>query len=283
MKRVFVFFVVFIFAISFISARQIKLLTIGNSFSEDAVEHYLAGLVKAAGDEIIIGNMYIGGASLDLHYKNSVSNSSSYSYRKIVNGVKTVTPSYSLLKSITDEEWDYISVQQVSVKSGQYDSYFPAITNLITYIRTHASNPQMKLILHSTWAYQQNATHNGFANYNNNQTAMFNAIIDASFRVATTSGIVIVIPAGTAIQNGRTSKLGDTFCQDGYHLELTYGRYTASCTWFEKLFEKSVIGNTYIPQSISAYQAKVAQYAAHYAVEKPQEITSLENLSETEL
>ena len=280
MKRFFTFLIVFCFAVSFVYTKQIKLLTIGNSFSDDAVEHYLHGLANAAGDEIIIGNMYIGGASLDLHYSNSVNNSASYSYRKIVNGVRTVTESYTLAKSITNEEWDYISIQQVSQNSGQYATYFPALTNLVTYISNLATNPQMKLVLHSTWAYQKNSTHSGFANYNNNQTTMFNAIIDASFRAAATSGIGIVIPAGTAIQNGRTSKLGDTFCRDGYHLELTYGRYTASCTWFEKLFEKSVIGNTYTPQSMSPYQAKVAQYAAHYAVEKPQEITSLVDLTE---
>ena len=37
------------------------------------------------------------------------------------------------------------------------------------------------------------------------------------------------------IQNGRSTALGDTFNRDGYHLELTYGRYTAACTWFETL------------------------------------------------
>ena len=264
-------------------AKQIKLLAIGNSFSDDAIEHYLSGLVTAAGDEIIIGNLYIGGSSLALHYNNSVSNSASYSYRKIVNGVKTTLESQTLAKGITDEDWDFISLQQVSQNSGQYDTYFPALTNLMTYVKNLATNPQMQFVVHSTWAYQQNSTHSGFANYGSNQMTMYNAIIDASFRAATTAGISIVIPAGTAIQNGRTSKLGDTFCRDGYHLELTYGRYTASCAWFEKLFEKTVVGNTFMPASMSPFQVKVAQQAAHFAVEKPQEITSLAALTEDDI
>lgn len=283
MRRILIFFTIVFLAVCTLSAKQIKLLAIGNSFSDDALEYYLHGLAAASGDEIIIGNMYIGGSSLELHYNNSITNSSTYSYRKIVNGVKTVTEGYNLANSITDENWDYISLQQVSQNSGQYSTYFPYLTNLITYIQSRATNPQMKLVIHSTWAYQQSSTHAGFANYNNNQMTMYNAIIDASFRAATTAGIDIVIPAGTAIQNGRTSKLGDTFCRDGYHLELNYGRYTASCTWFEKLFQKSVVGNTFIPQSVLPFQAKVAQHAAHYAVEKPQEVTSLANLSEDDI
>ena len=39
----------------------IRLLTIGNSFSQDAVEQYLYELAKEAGIHMIIGNAYKGG------------------------------------------------------------------------------------------------------------------------------------------------------------------------------------------------------------------------------
>lgn len=45
-------------------AKTIKVLAIGNSFSEDAIEQNLYELGKAAGDEFIIGNLYIGGCPL---------------------------------------------------------------------------------------------------------------------------------------------------------------------------------------------------------------------------
>ena len=38
----------------------IRILAIGNSFSQDAVEQYLYELFDAAGIKVIIGNMYIG-------------------------------------------------------------------------------------------------------------------------------------------------------------------------------------------------------------------------------
>ena len=66
-------------------ARQkaVKILAIGNSFSQDAVEQYLHELAEADGISTIIGNMYIGGCSLERHVKNARANDSAYYYRKI--------------------------------------------------------------------------------------------------------------------------------------------------------------------------------------------------------
>ena len=63
--------------------KAIKILAIGNSFSQDAVEQYLYELADSEGIPVIIGNMYIGGCSLERHVKNTRSNDSVYAYRKI--------------------------------------------------------------------------------------------------------------------------------------------------------------------------------------------------------
>ena len=273
MRKTAITFIALLLSLFSVYADQIKLLTIGNSFSDDAVEHYLYGLVEANGDTIIIGNMYIGGCSLERHYDNSQNNSNAYSYRKIVNGEKTVTPDFRLTDAITDENWDYISFQQVSGLSGIYESYFPFLDELIKFAKEYSTNSDVQFVVHSTWAYAKDSTHPDFANYNTNQEEMYSAIIDAGTRAAERAGIKIIIPAGTAIQNGRPSSLEDTFCRDGYHLELTYGRYTASCAWYEKLFGKTVVGNSYVPDSIDPYQAKIAQRAAHNAVYNPTSVT----------
>ena len=59
---------------------------------------------------------------------------------------------------------------------------------------------------------------------------MYNAIVDCVKDLMKEYHFDILIPSGTAIQNARTSSLGDTFNRDGYHLKRTYGRYTAACT-----------------------------------------------------
>ncbi len=48
---------------------------------------------------------------------------------------------------------------------------------------------------------------------------------------ATTTTTTALPTAGTAIQNLRTSYMGDTLTRDGYHLEVNTGRYTVSMTW----------------------------------------------------
>lgn len=51
------------FAASSFAAKRdtLRILSIGNSFSEDAVEQNLADLARADGRCAIIGNLYIGG------------------------------------------------------------------------------------------------------------------------------------------------------------------------------------------------------------------------------
>ena len=256
-------------------ANVIKILAIGNSFSEDAAESYIDDLAKSDGVDVIIGNMYIGGCSLETHWNNANANTPAYSYRKIVNGVKTTVGSKTLQEAITDESWDYISFQQVSQYSGKYITYFPYLPNLLNYVKNLATNPNVQYCLHRTWAYSETSTHSEYDYYQKNQKIMYDSIVAATNKAADKVGINIIIPAGTAIQNGRSSYIGDNFNRDGYHLSLGLGRYTAACTWYEKLLGKSVINNTFIPSGVTASEAKIAQNAAHYALQIPNAVTSM--------
>lgn len=252
---------------------EIRILAIGNSFSQDAVEQYLYELFDAAGIEAVIGNMYIGGCRLDTHWANAQSDAGAYEYRKVTDGKKTETKNVTLSSAINDEDWDIITFQQASGSSGQYSTYTPYLQNLIDWA---SENSNAELWFHQTWAYAQNSTHAEFPKYGSDQLTMYKAIMEsAQSTMSDHPQLKGVIPSGTAIQNGRTSFLGDTFNRDGYHLETTYGRYTAACTWFEALTGESVVGNSYAPSSIDIQMKNVAQNAAHAAVEKPFEVTEL--------
>ena len=62
-----------------------------------------------------------------------------------------------------------------------------------------------------TWAYQADSTHSGFNNYGKDQMTMYNAIVNAAqTKIVTNDNIEIIIPVGTAVQNVRTSYIGDT-------------------------------------------------------------------------
>ncbi|MDR1517656.1 MAG: DUF4886 domain-containing protein [Dysgonamonadaceae bacterium] len=252
----------------------IRVLAIGNSFSEDAVENYLYELGREDGIVFIIGNLYIGGCSLERHWNNATDNKADYAYRKVdAKGVKTTTNRVSLQQGIGDEKWDYISLQQVSGNSGQIESYFPYLTDLKAYVKGLCTNYKVVFLFHQTWAYAKNSTHADFPKYNSSQTDMYNAIVNASRKATKRAGIRRIIPSGTAIQNGRGSFFGDNFCRDGYHLSLGLGRYTVACTWFEYLTGHSVVGNRFVPSTVSPAEAFVAQRAAHRAVQRPYRTT----------
>ncbi len=253
----------------------IKILSIGNSFSEDAVEQHLYDLAKADGIKVIIGNMYIGGCSLQKHLTNANENKPVYKYRKIgLDGVKVETKGFTLDQALADEQWDYISFQQQSGRSGMYHTWIESIPGLLEYTGSRVSKGT-KMMLHQTWAYDQTSTHKDFKNYGHDQMTMYKAIVDAVKRVSKDTGVKMVIPSGTAVQNARTTILNDKITRDGYHLHKTYGRYIAACTWFEKVLKRNVVGNPYRPANMTEEQQLAAQKSAHAAVKRPNKITNI--------
>ena len=255
--------------------KTVRILAIGNSFSQDAVEQYLHELAEAEGISTIIGNMFIGGCSLERHVKNARDNAPAYAYRKIgTDGKKREKGKMSLEAVLADEDWDYVSLQQASPFSGMYETYEASLPELIEYVKARLPK-KTKLMLHQTWAYASTSKHSGFKNYNCNQLTMYQAIANAVKKAAKANKIKIVIPSGTAIQNARTSFIGDHLNRDGYHLDVKIGRYTAACTWFERIFKHNVVGNPYAPEGLDEARKAVAQKAAHAAVKHPYKVTEL--------
>ena len=253
----------------------VKILSIGNSFSQDAVEQYLHEIAAADGQKVIIGNMYIGGCSLAKHLHNAKENLPAYKYRKIgLDGIKVETLEFTLERALADEQWDYVSVQQQSGQSGLYDTWMKSLPELLNYLKARLPE-KTKFMIHQTWAYDKTSDHKQFKNYNHDQTLMYNAIIDAVKKVSKQTGIKMVIPSGTAVQNARTTILKDEITRDGYHMHKVNGRYTVACTWYEKIFKRNVVGNTFKPKGMSTEQQMAAQMSAHAAVKKPNEVTEI--------
>lgn len=252
-----------------------KVLAIGNSFSEDALENYLHELSTAAGKKIVIGNLYIGGSPLDLHLKNAHNNLKAYSYRKInLDGSKKTTEQTSIEDALADENWDYVSLQQASPLSGKYNVVMQTLTDLWTYVFAHV-HPDTKLVYHQTWAYQQDSKHEGFTNYDNSQKNMYDSIMSVTSRLDKTGDYAFIVPDGTTIQNGRTSSIGDNFTRDGYHLNLDYGRFAAALTWYAKLFNLDPTKTDYKPEKVTDLQAKIVKEAAKKAVKKPFKVSKV--------
>ncbi len=256
-------------------SKNLKVLAIGNSFSVDGMEY----LYKIANDygvpNITLGILYIPGASLSTHV-NSITNSlNNYVYYKNTNDIWSYNNSNSsLLYGLLDEDWDIITIQQVSGYSGLPTTYNEDIDTIINYVNGNKTNSAAEIVWHMTWAYQGNSTHSDFYRYSSNQLTMFNAIINTvQEKIETRDDISYVIPSGTAIQNARTSYLGDTLTRDGYHLSFDYGRYIASLTWFLKITGLSIEEINYKPIGVSEDDFVMIKEAVNNAVSYPYTIT----------
>ena len=247
-----------------LSGKTIKVLAIGNSFSQDAVEQYLYELAKAQGDSLVIGNAYIGGCSIERHYANLLGDSAAYDYRKVVGGVKAEYKKVTLKRIIRDEHWDLITLQQASQLSGIPRS-FALLPALKQEISKYTSSFQTPFAWHMTWAYAEDFTSKNFKPYNYSQHKMYTAIVSTMQNILPAIGQPRVIPSGTAIQLARY-RMGDTLNRDGFHLSLTVGRYIAACTWCEFLTGRIVDGNKYWPDTITEEEAQTCQLVAHEAM-----------------
>ena len=253
----------------------VRILSIGNSFSVDAIENHFHELASAAGRKVIVGNMYIGGCSLEKHLRNAKENISAYTYSKRgLDGKNRRTKQVSLETALADEQWDYVSFQQQSGLSGIYRSWEESLPALVKYVKARVPEDAV-MMLHQTWAYDQISQNKGFVRYDNDQMKMYHAIVDAVTRISDKSGIKMVIPCGTAVQNARTTSLADLVCRDGYHLNKVYGRYIAACTWLYKVLGVNPVGNSYAPEGMSQQQKALAQKSAYAAVKRPCRVTDL--------
>ena len=211
---------------------MIKILAIGNSFSEDALA-YLWDLGHKNNIEFIIGNLFIGGCDLKTHVYYLNHQDKAYAYYKNTSG-HYICEAQSLLYGLNDEIWDIITIQQASHYSGKPETYKPHLHTLLKYIKEN--QPQAHINFHQTWAYQQDSQHPNFKDYNQDQMFMYKAIKNAvKEEVIKYIPLKSIINVGLFIQICRAYGFGDQLTRDGFHLSYDVGRYLASLVWLVQL------------------------------------------------
>ena len=91
-----------------------RILMIGNSFSDDTAEYLYQIAVDAGVKAPEIGNLYIPGCPVSLHALNAREDRPAYEYRENTDGHWVNTPGYKLSTALTGRQWDFISLQQAS-------------------------------------------------------------------------------------------------------------------------------------------------------------------------
>ncbi|MDY3929936.1 MAG: DUF4886 domain-containing protein [Clostridia bacterium] len=245
---------------------MIKVLSIGNSFSQDATR-YLHGIAKSAGVDLKSVNLYIGGCPLSEHYINALENRPNYSLQFNGEGTGFYVSIKDALLSESWNGWDYITIQQVSHQSPFYDTYQPYLNFVAEYIRKYA--PKTKLLIHQTWAYEQGSDRLtkelGYNDYHD----MLKDIINSYNKACSDTNAYGIIPSGEAfdrlLDNGIEKVHRDTF-----HASLGLGRYTLGLVWYEVLTGNTTENVSFrdFDVPVTEEEIAIAKKSAHEAVMK---------------
>ncbi|MBQ3571407.1 MAG: DUF4886 domain-containing protein [Clostridia bacterium] len=228
-----------------------KILSIGNSFSQDA-QRYLHLLAKSEGIDLICVNIYIGGCSLERHYNNIVSGEEAYEYE--LNGVYT-GKKISIYQALLLEDWDYVTIQQVSNLSYNIESFFPFASALKEFIVKHCKNA--KIYVHQTWGYETDSEKISITPFKSTEE-MFKNVKDTYAEFASIIKADGIIPSGEAMLSA--FKSGLKVYRDGFHASLGLGRYIIALVWYKFFTKKDIKISTFcsLDEEITPYEKEMA-------------------------
>jgi len=279
------------------AGKTVRLLTIGNSFSRNTTR-YLNDLATAGGHTLVHCPIVVGGASLQLHAEKA---------QKHELDAKDKAGLYangrSLQQELASDRWDFVTIQQASIKSHDLSTYRPYAGQLRDFIHKHA--PQAQLLVHQTWAYRCDDPRFGVTASKPGEPAtqeeMYRGLTNAYRTIAKELG-ARVIPVGDALYladtdpqwgyrpdkqfdfktvqepalpdqthslhvGWRWSKQKDgrtKLGMDGHHANAA-GEYLGACVFYEVIFGDSVVGNPLVPPGLDPAYAKFLRETAHQA------------------
>ena len=222
---------------------MLKVLAIGNSFVEDPLA-YLDDIVQASGidcDRLCVYSAVVGYSSLQ-YWADRCQNDDSVTITRS-SGKLDMPVTQAPLNEILNQDWDVVTVQQVSTQAQDAQSLSQPLPYLVSQIRKCCPNKDVVIAFQQVWSYWW---------YENGTSLDHWEIITDVVKTTFSYGVDMIIPTGTAIQNARATELNTPhgLTRDSIHLCYGIGRYVAACTWFETriapVFAVSVSGNTAI-------------------------------------
>jgi hypothetical protein len=275
-------------------AKTVRLLTVGNSFSQNATR-YLDQIVEADGNKLVHHRCVIGGSGPDQHLAKAALHEKDPKDKAGLYSSGT-----SLKQELLAEKWDVITIQQASIRSHDAATYRPAAQELYDYIKKYA--PASEVVIHQTWAYRVDdprfRTPSGKAGEPKTQKEMYDGLSSAYRTIAKELG-VRRIPVGDAFYaadtdprwgykpdpkfDPKTAKppalpdqthslhVGQRWViadgkaalqMDGHHASPA-GEYLGGLVFYEFLYGTSVVGNKFRPEGVDADYARFLQETAH--------------------
>jgi len=202
---------VLLFGIGSLGAKELKVLMIGNSFSQ-CVGKYLPQIVNSVpGHKLELTGAFIGGCPLERHANNLKQAEENPEFKPYSIAFWNSDPGAKKVKTVKgnvndllkNHRYDIITIQQHSGRSWNYQTYQPFADELVAYIRKY--QPQAEIVIQQTWAYRCDAPllqPNPQAKWEFDQNGMFERLRDA-YRQLAEKYRFRVIPTGSAVQKFR--------------------------------------------------------------------------------
>lgn len=295
MKRLFKFSIAFLLlTLAFSSfGKELKILTIGNSFTWSLRTHFKKVVKSVEGCDVKIEFANFGGCELSRHWKYIQHEEANSSKRFYFNGKK------KLREALAETKWDIVTIQQASHESWRPETYTHA-KDIVDYVKKYC--PNAEIYIQQTWSYRADAPR--FKKWGITPEQMYEKLSDAYAKTAKAlnlkqipSGYAVelarkelptkfvpcseeekakIFPPDLPIQSGDVvgqyhwwkNKKGElSIAADTIHLN-NYGEYLQACVWFACLFDKSAEEVKYVPKNMSNSTAKMFQKVANEAVKK---------------
>ncbi len=278
--------------------KEIKLLTIGNSFADSAFR-YLPQVAESAGCKIVMDRANIGGCWLSKHWKLVEDSEQDPKVKPYSKGTA------NLREMLERADWNYVTIQQASHESWRPETYQPYAKNLVEYVHRYA--PRAEVVIQQTWAYRFDDKR--LAGWQIDQKIMYEKL-NAAYRQAATELGLRVIPTGDAVQLARETqpvkyvpydpeslknykypeplpeepgslargllwkknKKGEYQVQpDAAHLNRR-GEYLQACLWFAFFFNRPTSEITFVPPELTPEDAAFLRETAQKALDAYEQV-----------
>ena len=288
--------------IGLLSAKELKVLMIGNSFSICVGKNLPQIVHSFPNHKLELTSAFIGGCPLDRHVNNiklAEKNPQKGLYGIMVwtsdRADQPVVSKGNLVDLLKKQQYDIVTIQQSSQKSSDWSTYEPFAGELIGYVRK--CQPKAEIVIQQTWSYRADSPR--YQKFGFDQTAMYEKIRDAYGKLAKKYQLR-VIPTGDAVQLFRKytpvkfvpptekpeypnapSNAGDVvgasgwakskktekmeWRSDPHHLNGD-GRYLQACLWFAFLYGESAEKITWAPDDMKPELASLIRKCAQEAL-----------------
>ncbi len=252
----------------------LKILLLGHSFTEDSAE-YLWEVCNSMGLTAEIALLWVGGSTIEQRHRWAVNDTNNWELKykdAAQRGVWRITRGQRHDSTIASNNWDFILIPPETANAHIPNEFLPTVDGYLAYLKT-VIDDDTKLCWLSQWSDMEGGViHENI--YTSSSLRMYEMITGATQNHIVPRGL-IVVPAGTAVQNARTSDICDTtqFTRDGHHLSFKTGRYIAAVTTFASLTNMSIDTLAYAPEGVSKYEREVIIQSVSDAIKNPFSIT----------